>query len=98
MLTWRKECCHRRIFFAIDNDDDRAAAINSASSVLAAQAIVRAIVKLSAKYTCYRWFMRVPSPSNLADDPSRGEDEDLRRRQAVRHPLDWGEVVSRLFV
>ena len=76
----------------VDNDAARAALINATSSAPALREVVKRVAYLNATSPSYRWVLRVPSKSNLADAPSRGELAELERLGAVRHRLDWERV------
>ena len=92
LRQWREECVHRRVCVAIDNEAARAALVNYSSSAPALRAIVNEICHLDAKHPAYRWYIRVPSSSNLADRPSRLDTESLSRERAVRRRLDWRKL------
>ena len=42
------------------------------------------------------WFARVPSFSNLADSPSRLEDDFLLKLGSVKGPINWQAVENAL--
>ena len=75
---------HRKVFIFIDNDAARHALIRMASSNLRTSALLRDLANLQMRYPAYIWYSRVPSFSNIADAPSRGEFCNLKKRGYVR--------------
>ena len=68
--------------------------INIDTPMWCVRAVVRAIARLEAKSPSYKWFVRVPSSSNQADAPSRGDLDELKKCGAVRNKIDWGVVCA----
>ena len=86
---WKGVYRHRRVFIAVDNEGAKNAIINSNSVAPVMRALLRRAVQTDAAAPAFRWFLRVPSPSNWADAPSRGEVSSLERAGAVRVRVHW---------
>ena len=71
MSMWAQRAIHRRVFYFIDNDSARACLIKMISSSAVFNEVLRRITIMSAASPSFAWFSRVPSPSNVADEPSR---------------------------
>ena len=52
-------------------------AISGAGRNCVANSLVEFLLKLEMKANVTPWYSRVPSPSNISDEPSRGEVEAL---------------------
>jgi hypothetical protein len=88
MRLWSDRTLHRRVFYFIDNDAARAALIKMFSGVDVIANILRRISLLCAAFPSFPWYSRVPSPSNVADEPSRLAPLVMRRADAVQMPCD----------
>ena len=64
---------HRRVIFFIDNDSARQALIRGFSPSKSSNDIIRLMVLSEKQHQVWLWYTRVPSSSNPADQPSRGE-------------------------
>ena len=62
----------RRIIYFVDNDGARHSLIKGWSSSQASNQIIEFFNKIEIAYQSMSWFSRVPSKSNPADEPSRG--------------------------
>ena len=63
---------NRRVLFFIDNDPARYGLIKMTSQSSASVKLIHLYYNLEAEKPSYSWFARVPSSSEPADDPSRG--------------------------
>ena len=61
----------------IDNNSARDVAISGSGRNSTANFLVEALLKLEMATYTTPWYSRVPTPSNIADDPSRGEVHEL---------------------
>ena len=75
--TWMKLLRDREILVFVDNEPAKDALINGISSSWASAVMVRETRRISAAGAMAPWYDRVASPSNLADDPSRGHFQRL---------------------
>ena len=64
---------NRRVVHFIDNDPAKHGLIKASSNSEHSQAIIKAFHKIEMHWPSVSWFARVPSASNIADAPSRGE-------------------------
>ena len=90
--VWKSALNHRRVFLAVDNESARCAMIKAASAAPCLRALCGLIAELDLESPTLRWLVRVPSSSNSADAPSRGDLLRLRRLKAVRHDVSWEEL------
>ena len=82
--TWQSMLRDREVLVFVDNEPAKDALINGISSSFESAFMVRETRRMSAALAIAPWFDRVASPSNLADDPSRGHFERLLKLGAVR--------------
>jgi hypothetical protein len=68
---------HRKVVFFIDNESARMGLIKATSSSSCSDKIIRLYYELERSFPSVTWFARVPSFSNPADVPSRGEFSKL---------------------
>ena len=87
-----KDCC---IFAFIDNEAAKASWITGTASSDAAQKILHQGTRLEADLNVWPFFSRVPTHSNMGDDPSRGRFEMLEMLGARRTEITDSHV-SRL--
>ena len=62
---------HAEALFFIDNNPAKDALVRGVSSSHASSVIVKTVRKTCASLAIAAWYDRVPSPSNIADAPSR---------------------------
>ena len=74
-LHWRNVLSNRRVLYFIDNDSARFALVKMNTPSPASITLVHTYYNVEAEVPSYSWFARVPSKSNPADWPSRGEAE-----------------------
>ena len=72
-VTFRHILTHRRVLFFVDNEGARYSLIKGVSSTLVLLQTVQLFHSCSEKDQCLPWVERVPSKSNIADLPSRGQ-------------------------
>ena len=68
----------------IDNNSSRDVAISGVARSPVAGALVEFLLKLEMSTNITPWYTRVPTCSNVADEPSRGELEKLLARGVPR--------------
>ena len=69
--TWRHLLAGRSVLWFIDNNSALASVIRAYSPVLENFNLLRLNARLDVEIQCLNWYSRVPSKSNLSDDPSR---------------------------
>ena len=78
--TWKDTLRGRSILWFIDNNSSLAAIIRWYSPVLDNFEMLVINARLDTELQCLHWYSRVPSRSNLSDDPSRLVFEELDRQ------------------
>ena len=86
LQTWSATVAHRDVLSFIDNDPAKDALILGSSRSEWSAAAVRRTRLLCAELAAAVWYERVPSPSNIADWPSRGDIDSLLALGARRVP------------
>jgi hypothetical protein len=72
-LKWAKKMTNRRVLFFIDNEAAKFSMIKMESPSSASRKLLKLFYNVEAENASYLWFSRVPSFSNPADLPSRGQ-------------------------
>ena len=70
-VNWRSRIAGAKILIFIDSNPAKFSLIKGSSDSPACECIVRSLMFEDAEHVTYPWYSRVPSKSNLADDPSR---------------------------
>eukprot|EP00438_Fugacium_kawagutii_P031390 Skav210360 [mRNA] locus=scaffold2370:122616:124334:- [translate_table: standard] len=92
MILFGGELQHKPSVFYIDNNSTRDVAISGNSRSSPADSIVAQLLRTEDKLGILSWFSRVPSESNIADEPSRN---DLSNMTGEILPKDLvGEAVN----
>ena len=73
--------------FYLDNEAAKGALISCKSSTEHGSSVVHSFVQLEDTLRCRAWFSRVPTASNPADAPSRGDISSLIRAGVIRAAL-----------
>ena len=74
---WATTLKHKPIVYCIDNNGARDVAISAKARSAVASLLLERLLKLEDSLGLFAWYCRVPSPSNIADNPSRGDTEGL---------------------
>jgi hypothetical protein len=83
-IVWSRFIATRKCIDFIDNDGTRECLVRSYSPSLNSQELLVQSVALDAESLAMHWYCRVPSPANVADDPSRLEYSWLEAHGATR--------------
>ena len=75
--------------FYLDNDAARAGLTKAFGATQQAEAIVEKVVEIESDICNKPWYGRVPTSSNIADDPSRLECTRLNDLGCQRCEVDW---------
>ncbi|CAE7834919.1 unnamed protein product [Symbiodinium sp. CCMP2592] len=67
---------HRRLIWWIDNESARYGLIKGISDSPSMSSLIQAFALADSKAPSYSWYERVPSFSNIADGPSRGDSAE----------------------
>ena len=82
-LLWSKKCVNRKCLLFVDNEGTKFCAIKGSSDNACVDMLVTFLAEAEARIFTLSWIARVPSYSNCADPPSRGEVSNLIRGNAV---------------
>ena len=75
--AWRGFISAMSLLCFIDNNSARDVAISGSGRNITANFLIEALLKLEMATCTTPCYSRVPTPSNIADDPSRGDIHDL---------------------
>eukprot|EP00435_Cladocopium_sp_Y103_P000779 s5414_g1.t1 len=89
---WGERFSLSQVCWYLDNEASRSAFIKAQGATVFAGTMVEAFAVEEMRLQIKSWFARVPSLSNLADSPSRLEDQLLLSLGAVKGPIDWQAV------
>ena len=79
--------------FYLDNEAASAGLIKAFGATQHAEAIVERVTHIEADVCNKPWYGRVPTSSNVSDDPSRLECDELREVRCHRSEIDWNVSV-----
>ena len=79
---WEKHIRNKKVIYFVDNDSARLAMIKGYSPVITSLEIIMACSYKDAMCRSVSWYARVPTKSNIADEPSRMRKADLMRMGA----------------
>lgn len=86
--VWANDLAGKQVVFFIDNNAVRDSLIACKSSSKVASCLLEKILQDESESSIISWFARVPSKSNIADDPSRGSNEILDRQGCSLELID----------
>jgi hypothetical protein len=75
LYTWKEYFFNNRLIVFVDSDPAKFSLIRGTSNSLACADIVKRIHMLISDWRIHVWVTRVPTKSNPADDPSRGDPQ-----------------------
>ena len=84
LRKWKDYFAGRQLVAYVDNDAVRCAIASSSGHSGIAGKMIREINGIEEMVSALLWIARVPSKSNISDDPSRGESEALKSIGAIR--------------
>ena len=79
--VWASLLQGKQVVFFIDNNAVRDSFIACRSSSKIASCLLEHILQGESQSSIISWFARVPSKSNIADDPSRGQTGELVKQK-----------------
>ena len=88
MLVWKKLLTGSQVVVYTDNDGVKDSLVSCRTSSSNSAPILAACLQLEFEVSWCSWFSRVPTESNVSDNPSRGEVEDLLKSGAQRTVCD----------
>ena len=89
---WSNLLTRSNVVVYTDNNGVRDALISCRTSSQNARPILESILRLEAQSSLLTWYARVPTFSNIADSPSRGEFSGLVDQGASRDELDVAKM------
>ena len=98
-LIWSKRLAGRNVIYFVDHESARLALIKMYLPVLPTLDILMQITAWDFKHQSHPWYSRVPTYSNIADDPSRMCAKFLKAHLGARvvEPI-WPSGVSPIAV
>ena len=75
--VWRDYLTAMSIICFVDNNSARDVAISGNGRNFAANSLIDFLLKLEMATCTTPWYTRIPTPSNIADNPSRGDVDEL---------------------
>jgi hypothetical protein len=82
--TWGPLLRNRKVLYFIDNDSARLSLIKAYSPVLPSLSIIMKCAAWDNENGSISWYARVPTSSNIADDPSRFDASFLRVKYGAK--------------
>ena len=71
--VWRDYIRAMSVICFVDNNSARDVAISGNGRNITANCLIEFLLKLEMSSCTTPWYARIPTPSNIADEPSRGE-------------------------
>ena len=94
--VWAKEVAGSQLVVFIDNNAVRDSLISCDTSNEIAAVILKSILQLEDDVKALAWYTRVPSPSNIADDPSRNECSFLKSLKCQEDKINMDDILASL--
>ena len=89
---WADKIKGRDVIHFVDNDSARYALIKGSSPCLESAWLVQSFWTDESESDCHSWIARVPSRSNIADGPSRGDKTECERLFPHIRWLTWSDA------
>ena len=96
LKAWGELLSSRQVVFYVDNDGVRDVLISCNTADPVGSVLFTSVLELEGALAISPWFTRVPSKSNIADSPSRGEITDLIAVKAKHEQVEPIEIVRTL--
>ena len=96
LKLWGELLSSRQVVFFIDNDGVRDVLISCNTSDPVGSVLLTKVLEKESACAISSWFTRVPSKSNVADDPSRGEINQLVAAQAEHEQVEPVKILKAL--
>jgi hypothetical protein len=91
---WGKLIRGCQVVHYIDNESVRLALLRGSGETAVAKHVAARIMNSEYHLGTKSWYARVPSVSNLADDPSRGNFDTLTKLGSTFFSVDWMDVLA----
>jgi len=89
---WRDKIRGRDVIHFVDNDSARFALIKGSSPCMGSAWLVQSFWTDEGETDCRSWIARVPSRSNIADGPSRGDNTECEALFPHIQWLEWSDA------
>ena len=96
LKAWGELLSSRQVVFYVDNDGVRDVLISCNTADPVGSVLFTSVLELEGTLAISSWFTRVPSKSNIADRPSRGEITDLIVVKAKHEQVEPIEILRTL--
>ena len=93
---WGEVLSSRQVVFYVDNDGVRDVLISCNTADPVGSVLLTSVLELEGALAISSWFTRVPSKSNIADNPSRGEITDLIALKAKHEQVEPSRILRTL--
>ena len=92
IFAWSSYLASKQCVFYLDNEAAQGALVKGSSETSYAASMLRLFTELEMKLQIKTWIARVPTSSNPADKPSRGDFSEMEQRQVTPVQILWKEV------
>ena len=89
VILWGRDVVHSQTVFYLDNDAARSGFVRGVGATHLADVLIRTFCQIENNLLIRSWFSRVPSFSNLGDDPSRLDFRLLNKLGAKQVSVPW---------
>ena len=96
LKAWGEQLSSRQVVFYVDNDGVRDVLISCNTADPAGSVLLTNVLELEGALAISSWFTRVPSKSNIADNPSRGEINDLLAVKTKHEQVEPIEILRKV--
>lgn len=96
LSLWSDKLSSRQVVFYVDNDRVRDVFIACTAADPVGSVMMTKALELEGSLAISAWFTRVPSKSNIADSPSRGDIDDLIAAMAKYEQVEPLELLQAL--
>ena len=96
IFLWGSWVDKSQVVCYLDNDAARSGLIKGSGATKVADAIIQLFCESEAALQLKSWFSRVPSHSNISDEPSRLKFEQLLSLGCRKATIPWMEIASKV--
>ena len=94
--AWGEQLSSRQVVFYVDNEGVRDVLISCNTADPVGSVLLTNVLELEGALAISSWFTRVPSKSNIADNPSRGEINHLLAVKTKHEQVEPIEILRAL--
>ena len=92
VFTWSAYLTSKQCVFYLDNEAAQGALVKGSSETSYAASMLRLFTEFEMNLQIKTWIARVPTSSNPADKPSRGDLSEMEQRHVTPVQILWKEV------